>query len=65
MKINMSLCQAPFNLLSLINIFFFVLKVKQSRGIILTRYKSIVGLITLEQSTVKQAEIFNILVLAC
>ena len=61
----MSLCQAPFNLLSLINIFFFVLKVKQSRGIILTRYKSIVGLITLEQSTVKQAEIFNILVLAC
>ena len=65
MKINMSLWQAPFNLLSLINIFFFVLKVKQSRGIILTRYKSIVGLITLEQSTVKQAEIFNILVLAC
>ena len=61
----MSLCQAPFNLLSLINIFVFVLKVKQSRGIILTRYKSIVGLITLEQSTVKQAEIFNILVLAC
>ena len=41
MKINMSLCQVPFNLLSLIDKLFFVLKVKQSRGIILTRYKLI------------------------